>query len=270
MLKRLNLTVAVAALVLSFSSAGLADSNNNAGQFQFGPSGGSNAVLDFGMVVPVSGSISYNGGKKGGAANPLVGQSISISYVMAEDAPQHDFVKMDLVGGLLNFQTGNFFSSNADTWFFAGGGYLTITAQCIDFRGAHNDTTCQPGDLVPDLNGTAGLVMTGLWDDAQVAETNPKNKTLKLQAGLIEDTVWQPLLGFYGLQNAPNNGNLNGDINLTMLASGNPNKSFKSTRLLSGDLADVHVPYSPEPGSLLLFCTGLTGMAGILRRKLKG
>lgn len=268
MSNRSNRFIVIAAIALLLLPATLlADSNKTFEQLQFNPSGSTNSILDFVMVVPTSGTISYNGGSKGGAKNPLVGSAISVRYVVGLDTPQHNLVKLDLIGGLLNFQTGNFFSSNATTWFFNGGGFFTLTAQCIDID-RDGDTTCDIHDIVPDLDGVPGLVLSGMWDNALVQETNPKNKTSKLEGGLIQDLVWQQLLGYYGLENPPV-GNLNGDFNLTMLATGNPNKSLKSTRLLSGDFADVNIPPSPEPASLLLFGTGMIGVAGFVRRKLK-
>lgn len=256
---------AVALLLLPATM--LADSNKTYEQFQFNPTGSSNSVLDFVMVVPTAGTVSYNGGLIGGAHNPLVGSTINVDYVVGFDTPQHNLVKLNLIGGQLNFQTGNFFSSNASTWFFNGGGFFTLTAQCIDVD-RDGDTSCDSNDMVPDLNSVPGLVLSGLWDSAQLQETNPARKTDKLEGGLIQDRVWQQLLGYYGLQNPPI-GNLNGDFNLTMLGTGNPNKTFKSTRLLSGDFADTNIPPSPEPASLLLFGTGMIGVAGFVRRKLK-
>ncbi len=260
---RFIVIVAVALLLLPATM--LADSNKAFEQLQFNPSGPGNSILDFVMAVPTAGTVSYNGGPHGGAVNPLVGSGIDVDYLVGFDTPQHNLVKLNLIGGLLNFQTGNFFSSNATTWFFNGGGFFTLTAQCIDVNG---DGICNGSDIFPDLDGVPGEVLTGMWDNALVQETNLKNKTSKLEGGLIQDLVWQQLLGYYGLENPPV-GNLNGDFNLTMLATGNPNNSLKSTRLLSGDFADTNIPPSPEPASLLLFGTGMIGVAGFVRRKLK-
>jgi hypothetical protein len=256
------LVIAAALLLLPASALATASSSRDVSQLN---NASSSPVLDFGIVVPTTGTISYNGGKKGGAFNPLVGKHIDVDYVIGEFTPQHNFVKLSLVNAFVSFQTGNFFGSTLTSWEFGGGGFITLTADCIDLN-HDGDSTC---DLSGDLLTHGAPLMTGSWDGATVTETTPKKKTFKLTAGLIDDRIWQPLLGYYGLQNPPGLGSLEGDFNLAFIAGNNPPNSFNSSTVLSGDFADPNIPKSPEPASLLLFGTGLIGVAGLVRRKLR-
>src|SRR5207249_3437477 len=70
--------------------------------------------LDFGVIAPTSGSISY-----AGSATPLVGADIQVDNVTGVDGtPANDGVTLLLSNATLNFTTGNFSGSDATTWFF--------------------------------------------------------------------------------------------------------------------------------------------------------
>src|SRR5262245_13515132 len=64
--------------------------------------------LDFGIVAPTPGTISYAGG-----ANPLVGTGIEVDNVTGLGTPLNNGVTIGLVGFALNFTTGNLTSFTA-------------------------------------------------------------------------------------------------------------------------------------------------------------
>lgn len=68
--------------------------------------------LDFGVIAPADGTISYNGND-----NPLVGSGISVSEVVGLDTVKNNESKLLLTNAFLNFETGDLI----DTWKWGGG-----------------------------------------------------------------------------------------------------------------------------------------------------
>src|SRR5262245_42575645 len=69
-------------------------------------------ILDFGVIAPTPGTISYAGG-----ASPLVGSGIQVDNVVGLSTPLNNGVLRNLFSAVLNFSTG---ASNGP-WSWAGG-----------------------------------------------------------------------------------------------------------------------------------------------------
>src|SRR5689334_7197865 len=82
-------------------------------------------ILDFNVSAPTTGSISYAGG-----ANPMVGTNISVDSITGIATPSNDGTVHNLIGGVLNFQTGNLINSTSTDYYFAGCGAITLDAAC--------------------------------------------------------------------------------------------------------------------------------------------
>jgi hypothetical protein len=189
-------------------------------------------LLDFNMnaIHPAGASISYAGG-----ANPLVGVNIGEDDVTGIDTPLNSGVTLPCPAPdcILSFTTGNLTGSDANNWFFGGGGTIDVV---------FDSTT----------------VLSGTFNSASVAAVGGDFKVL------IADFIdWkQPeLLAYYGLPEVP----YHGGMNLSFTAPGSPGDAFTSTLVLSGDLVNTPVP---EPSSILLLGTALLGAATLLRRRL--
>ncbi|MBP1611270.1 MAG: hypothetical protein H6Q04_3505 [Acidobacteria bacterium] len=194
------------------------------------------AFLDFNMdaVHPDTASISFAGGD-----NPLIGVDISVDEVVGIGTPGNDGVVIDIVNGVLAFQTGNLVSSTASTWVFDGGGTITVT-----------------GDIG---NGPVTLI-SGQFTSASVTAAGD---TFKVTIATFVDTKDPDLVEFYGFDPAIIPG-WNGNFNLSFAADGLPPGAFQSGDVLSGDIVNTPVP---EPGSLLLLGTGLIAAYGFIRRR---
>jgi hypothetical protein len=197
------------------------------------------AYLDFGVVAPTTGSISF-----AGTGNPLVGADISVDNVVGTGGTTlNNDVTLDITGGLLNFTTGNYQGESGGNYVFGGGGSITITGG-IAALGIANGTT----------------LLSGTFDTVQVVVNGP---TAKIVSASFSDEKDEDLAAYFGFSNVPG---WIGFSNIGFSASGAPPSGFTSTSVTSGDMTDYPVP---EPASLLLLGSGLIGIGVLARRRLK-
>jgi hypothetical protein len=204
---------------------------------------GADAFLDFNLDAthPAGASISYAGGN-----NPLIGSNLSVDTVTGIGTPNNPGTMLTIVGGTLTFTTGNLTGSSIDTWYFGGGGSITLTGG-IDLD-----------PLTPGLEIPVGTVLlSGTFTDASVMSFG---RLFKISGASFFDTKNGALTTYFGLPS----GTYEGNFNISFLASGFPPNFFSSTSVGSGDVLDSPVP---EPATMLLFGGGLVGIGILARRK---
>jgi hypothetical protein len=186
-------------------------------------------ALDFGIIAPTSGSISYAGG-----AAPLIGSGIDVNTVVGLDTPLNDGVTITLSNYYLDFQTG----PSTGAWEWGGGASSFITIS----------------------NGTTDL----LWGEFGTASISRNNNNFYIAGSSFYDYKLKRLLNFYGLGQFADsvwNGNFNISFNAADTDKGN---AVTSTRVLSGDVFNTPVP---EAGTIFVFGSGLLLLVGFLRRE---
>lgn len=204
------------------------------------------AVLDFGINAPTAGTISYAGGN-----NPLVGAGISVDTVVGLSTPLNSGVVVPVVGGVLNFTTGNLTGSTASTWIFGPGGTITLTGG-VDLNGGG----IGPGDIPLGTTLLTGTFFNPIGDAAVVTAFAG---TFRIAGASFSDLKDRSLLAFYGLPFA----GYGGDFNISFNAAGAPPGTFTSTQVLSGDVTNS----VPEPATMLLLGSGLLGIGVYARRR---
>jgi hypothetical protein len=194
-------------------------------------------LIDFGVIAPTSGSISYDG-----AGGPLVGLNIEIDNVVGSDVPMNNGVVLTITDAVLNFTTGNLTGSTATQWNFGGGPASSITIV---------------GDIAA-LGLDDAVLMSGSFGSANVFSIG---NTYKIAGSSFFDWKNEVLLAYYGVDFYLN---WKGNFNISFDATGLPPAGFSSSALYSGDVTNNPVP---EPTTMLLIGSGLLGLGLIRRRK---
>lgn len=204
--------------------------------------------LDFGVIAPTSGSISYAGG-----ANPLVGTNIEVDNVVKLIAVATGVDMRNCISCTLNFTTGNFVSSTATSWTFGGGGTISIVGG-VDLT---NDGDANDAGDIP-------VGTTLLSGSFQAVPSGPTVLSLggtnRIAGAAFLDTKHPDLTAFYGMPDGP----YSGFFNLSFQASGTPPGGFSSIQVFSGDIINEPVDL---PSSLLLLGSGLVGFAYLTARR---
>ncbi len=209
--------------------------------------------LDFGLVAPTPGTIGFAGG-----ATPLVGQAIQVDNLVGLDTPANNFVGVLCISCQLNFVTGNFMGVGglppSQTWEFDGGGVISIVGG-LDLTG---DGDALDANDIP----TGTTLLAGSFVHATVVKVG---SIIKIAGANFLDQKDDRLLAFYGI---PQLGLLQGNFNISFMAAGTPPNGFISSAVFSGDVLNT-IPV-PEPASLLVFASGLVGLAMWGQRHVRG
>jgi hypothetical protein len=200
------------------------------------------AFIDFGVVAPTAGSISYAGGTA-----PMIGTGIQVDNVVGLNTPSQNFVARNCLSCVLNFTTGNLISSTSSLWDFGSGGSLLLTGT-VDLN----------GDGVVSAGDATGLLMSGSFSAASV---NVSSLVFKVAAASFASVLNTALTNFYGTDPAPFT--YQSGLNMSFWSTAMPPGAFASSTVLSGDV----VAATPEPASMLLLGTVIAASGVLFRRR---
>lgn len=194
--------------------------------FTFVATAGATSMLDFGVLAPNAGAISYSGG-----SGPLVGTGITVGSVTGLPGG----TPLACTGCVLNFSTGGLSGYTANSWTFGGGDTTTITV-----------TGAVPGAGISD---SSTVLLEGQFGNVTVLSVAG---AFQIAGAAFVDTKNQTLLDFFHLPG----GVYNGNFNISFLANGLPPGGFSSFMVLSGDI--LNTPSAvPEPSTAMLLAPGL-------------
>lgn len=208
--------------------------------------------LDFGIdSIHSPARIWYDGGN-----TPLYGEGISVDYVTGVNTPLNSGIKLNIIGGTLNFQSGNLISYGPAYWEFGSGGTIELTGG-LDLNNS--------GDI--DLSEPSGTLLSGTFNTAVVGAIQMSPMLyFGVAIGSIEDNKSPALLDYYGL---PKDLPYLGNFNIGFYGSGSPGppEPFSSIYVLGGNIINTPIPI---PTTFILLGSGLLGLLGIgriLRKK---
>lgn len=195
-------------------------------------------TLDFGIIAPTTGSISYAGG-----ASPLLGSGIQVDNIVGLDTPLNAGTESLCALCVLNFGTGNFVSHIGNVWTYSGGGSISIKGG-VDF-----DPVALDGLEI----ASGSTLLTGTFNTAQVFDLGSGAFQFRIAGASFIDKKHADLLAFYGL---PINANYQGGMNISFLGATNGGGGFTSSSVFSGDITNQPLPV-PLPAAFLLFLSGI-------------
>jgi hypothetical protein len=205
------------------------------------PPAQASTILDFQGLAAGGGTIAFSGG-----AAPLVGTNIPIVTLGGIETPLNAG-NYDVTNGYLNFQTGNLISYSGGSYNFGNGGFFTITGG-VTAAGISATTGAPP---------TPTVLLTGSFLGAQVG-----SGVVSFVLGNGPDTKNPDLLTYFGLSTATQF-QFDAKTNLNVSSGALNGGSFSGTAF-STDISNTVVP---EPGSMMLFGTGLVGLSALVRRR---
>lgn len=202
------------------------------------------STLDFGIIAPTTGSITFGGGTA-----PLVGTNIQVDEVVGLGTPANNNLVRNCIGCVLNFATG---PATTGTWNFGPGGTISIVGG-VDLN---ND-----GDALDSGDIAAGsTLLSGTFTGTSMVIA--LSGGLRIAGAAFLDVKNSTLAAFYGLAGGAGSPYLGG-FNLSFNAPGSFPNAFSSTQVFSGDVTNQPVDL---PSSLLLLGSGLVGFAYLTAR----
>lgn len=183
-----------------------------------------NPTLNFEIISPTIGTISYAGG-----STPLVGAGIDVDTIVGLSTPLNPGVTRTCVSCTLSFTTGALSSTTATDWIFGTGGTMTVVGG-VDLD---NDGMSSPGDIPP---GTT--LLSGPFSGTSLASVVAGS--FRLATGTIADHKTQQLLDYFGLPDVT----FIGSLNLSFESTATPPGAFTSTAVFSGNVSNEQ---SSEP-----------------------
>lgn len=198
-------------------------------------------ILDFGIIAPTTGSISFGGGSA-----PLNGVNIQVDNAVGLGTPLNAGLagQRNCIGCVLSFTTG---PATANTWNFGPGGSISVVGG-VDL----NNNGFLDGSDIPA--GTT--LLSGSFVGTSLVQAFIGG--FRLAAAAFLDVKDSAFAGFYGLPGGPTNPYIGG-INLSFMAAGSFPNAFNSSQVLSGDI--VNQQQVDLPSTLLLLGSGLLGFA---------
>jgi cysteine-rich repeat protein len=184
-------------------------------------------IIDFALVAPTAGTISYDG-----LGGPLFALDLDVDSVVGLDTPLRDGQTRTCVGCVLTFMTGDFSGHDSTFWFFGAGGSIILTGG-VDLN---DDGSIGAGDI--PLGST---LLEGTFPAE--ATVTFVGGSFRIVGGAISDDKLSALTEFYGLPG----GVYSGGLNISFSARAKPPDGFTSQLVFSGDVFNAGEVEPPTP-----------------------